>query len=185
MVNFDERLEKAETSEEIKKLKLWLFQEQVRIQAQKEELVEAGYGLQRERKALERERNALNMRAKSEQRRFRNNELFMAEKQKIIEDAFRQLALDKKTLECERLNLEYEKERLRRERLAGMKSQRIDFISDGENVFFGGVDNERALKKRYKDLLKIFHPDNKDGDTKTLLRIQTEYENIRSELEYG
>ena len=36
---------------------------------------------------------------------------------------------------------------------------------DGDK-FFRGVDSELALRKRYKELLKIFHPDNKCGDTK-------------------
>jgi hypothetical protein len=46
--------------------------------------------------------------------------------------------------------------------------------------FFRGVDNEIELRKRYKELLKIFHPDNKCGDTKTLILIQTEYEKLKS-----
>jgi hypothetical protein len=51
--------------------------------------------------------------------------------------------------------------------------------------FFRGVDNELDLRKRYKELLKIFHPDNKCGDTKTLIRIQTEYENLKSRYYEG
>lgn len=181
MVNFDEKLTKAETMDEIKKLKIWMFQEQVRIQAQKDELIELSHELQRERKSIERERNALDKRVKAENKRFQDNEIFMAKKQKIIEDAFRQLALDKKTLECERLNFEYEKGKFRRQRMSGSKNQHIDVSSYSGNVFFRGIDNELALRKRYKELLKIFHPDNKCGDTKTLLRIQTEYESIKRE----
>ena len=49
----------------------------------------------------------------------------------------------------------------------------------GSCVFFRGVDNELALRKRYKELLKIFHPDNRCGDTKTLLLIQKEYEKMK------
>ena len=47
------------------------------------------------------------------------------------------------------------------------------------HAFFRGVDNDMELRKRYKELLKIFHPDNKCGDTKTFLLIQTEYESLR------
>lgn len=181
MVNFDEKLTKAETPDDIKKLKVWMFQEQVRIQAQKEELTELNRELQRERREIARERNALNIQVETENKRFRNNEILMTKKQKIIEDAYRQLALDKKTLECERLNFEYEKGRYKKQRMLGAKNAHIDASSFEGTVFFRGIDNELALRKRYKELLKIFHPDNKCGDSKTLLRIQAEYESIKKE----
>ena len=50
-------------------------------------------------------------------------------------------------------------------------------------LFFSGVCNERGLKKRYKDLIKIFHPDNADGDNDTLLEINREYDNLRKVFE--
>ncbi len=184
MLDFDEKLTHAETPEDIREVKTWMFQEQVRIQAQKDELVEMGYELQRERKAIERERNALNKRVRAEEKRIQNQELFISKKQKIIEDAFRQLSLDKKLLECERLNFEYEKGRFKKQRTFNTKSQHVETSSyDGAGtVFFRGVDNELALRKRYKELMKIFHPDNICGDTKTLLRIQKEYESIKKEI---
>ena len=181
MVNFDEKLTKAENPDEIKKLKVWMFQEQVRIQAQKDELTKLSHELQREKKSIERERNALNTRVKAENKRFQDNEIFMAKKQKIIEDAFCQLALDKKALECERLNFEYEKGKYKRQRMSSARNIHIDVGSLDGTIFFSGIDNELALRKRYKELLKIFHPDNKCGDTKTLLRIQKEYESIKRE----
>ena len=49
MRDFDERLMKAETSDEVKKLKLWMFQEQVKIQAKKDELDELSHKLQEEK----------------------------------------------------------------------------------------------------------------------------------------
>ncbi len=179
MVNFDEKLTKAETTDELKELKVWLFQEQVRIQAQKDELIELGRELQLERRLLERDRNALDKRVKAENVRFRDNEAYVEEKKKIIENAFRQLALDKKALECERLNLDFEKNRLKKERMANARNQHMDFGKSDGPVFFCGVDNQLALRKRYKELLKIFHPDNKCGDSRTLMRIQAEYESLR------
>ena len=185
MVDFDEKLVKAETPEEVKSLKLWMFQEQVRIQAKKDELNELSRELQEEKRTLERERNALNNKIKAENKRFNDNEIFMAKKQKIIEDAFRQLAIDKKALECERLNFEYEKGKFARQRLnartGSFDQTAFENSSYGGCVFFRGVDNELALRKRYKELLKIFHPDNKCGDTKTLLLIQKEYEKIKKQ----
>ncbi len=40
-----------------------------------------------------------------------------------------------------------------------------------------------ALKKRYKDLLKIYHPDNICGDNEILLKINKEYEELRSKFD--
>ena len=43
-------------------------------------------------------------------------------------------------------------------------------------VLFRGVSNPLALRKRYKDLLKIFHPDNLCGDAELVQMINREYE---------
>ena len=43
-------------------------------------------------------------------------------------------------------------------------------------VLFRGANNPLALRKRYKDLLKIFHPDNLCGDGKLVQLINREYE---------
>ena len=66
MRDFDERLMKAETPDEVKKLKLWMFQEQVKIQAKKDELDELSHKLQEEKRTLERDRNALDIKIKTE-----------------------------------------------------------------------------------------------------------------------
>lgn len=178
---FDEELMNIETPEDVKKMKLWMFQEQVRIQAKRDELQDLSRELQNLKRTLERERNALDLKEKTIKKRFDDNEVFIAKKKKIIEDAYQQLALDRKALECERLNFEHEKGKYKRQRMSGARSSSSQFEAgayDG-TCFFRGVDNELALRKRYKELLKIFHPDNKCGDTKTLLLIQTEYESIR------
>ena len=62
MRDFDERLMKAETSDEVKKLKLWMFQEQVKIQAKKDELDELSHKLQEEKKAVNNQRNDVSIR---------------------------------------------------------------------------------------------------------------------------
>ena len=178
MVEFDEELLNTEAPEEnIKKIKIWLFQEQVRIQAQNDELQDM-------KRAIDREKSILEIREKNLKKRYDDNELFIAKKKKIIEDAYQQLALDRKALECERLNFEHEKGKYRRQKMSDMRSNNANTYQyeagalDGTS-FFRGVDNELALRKRYKELLKIFHPDNKCGDTKTLIRIQAEYESIK------
>lgn len=184
MLDFDEKLMKAESPDDIKKMKIWMFQEQVKIQAKRDELQDLSRELQELKRTLERERNALDMREKTIKKRFDDNEVFIAKKQKIIEDAYRQLALDRKALECERLNFEHERSKFRRQKMSGTRTSYQQQFESGAfegTCFFRGVDSELALRKRYKELLKIFHPDNMCGDTKTLLRIQAEYESIRSQ----
>ena len=40
-----------------------------------------------------------------------------------------------------------------------------------------------ALKKRYKELLKIFHPDNVCGDNEILLKINEEYADLKERFD--
>ena len=42
--------------------------------------------------------------------------------------------------------------------------------------FFVGTTGLVSVRKRYKELLKIFHPDNLNGDNKVLQQINREYE---------
>jgi hypothetical protein len=201
-MDFDNSLFKDDesVSEDIKKAKMWLFQEQVRIQAKEDDLHALNRELQEMRRKLERERTRLDLREKSLDKRFEDNEVFIAKKQKIIEDAYQQLALDRKTLECERLNFEHERTKYRHQKMQGTRSQGTyqqstyqqggyqqssNTASYDNSNFFRGVDNEIDLRKRYKELLKIFHPDNKCGDTKTLIRIQAEYENLKTRYYEG
>ncbi|WP_051524546.1 hypothetical protein [Pseudobutyrivibrio sp. MD2005] len=54
-----------------------------------------------------------------------------------------------------------------------------DNIVHGE-MFFSGVSTQTALKKRYKDLIKIYHPDGESGDTATVAEINREYEDLKA-----
>ena len=58
---------------------------------------------------------------------------------------------------------------------------REDNIVHGE-MFFSGVSNKKDLKKRYKDLIKIYHPDGDAGDTATVAEINREYEDLKSQM---
>lgn len=54
-----------------------------------------------------------------------------------------------------------------------------DNIVNGE-MFFSGVSNQKALKKRYKELIKIYHPDGESGDTATVAEINREYDSLKT-----
>ena len=46
------------------------------------------------------------------------------------------------------------------------------------DMFFSGVGSKQSIKKRYKDLIKIYHPDNLDGDKDTIHEINSEYNKL-------
>ena len=56
-----------------------------------------------------------------------------------------------------------------------------DDVVQGE-LFFSGVSDKKALKKRYKDLIKIYHPDGDAGDTATVAEINREYEDLKAQM---
>ena len=52
-------------------------------------------------------------------------------------------------------------------------------------LLFQGVRSQLALKKRYRDLIKMFHPDNIAGDHEMVLLINEVYEELKEEYEIG
>ena len=69
---------------------------------------------------------------------------------------------------------------------AGQQVKKYNKISDSGSdtrmaakMFFLGVRDELSLKKRYRDLLKLFHPDSMNGDVHAMQAINKEYEEIK------
>ncbi len=50
------------------------------------------------------------------------------------------------------------------------------------DMFFSGVTTRSELRKRYRDLIKIYHPDGAAGDTATVAEINREYENLKAQM---
>ncbi|MBO4511032.1 MAG: DnaJ domain-containing protein [Lachnospiraceae bacterium] len=42
--------------------------------------------------------------------------------------------------------------------------------------YFNGCKTEEEIKKRYRDLCKVFHPDSENGDQETFLKVKQDYE---------
>lgn len=117
--------------------------------------------LNEEKEALEREKDRLD----------RENKLF-EKKLEILKKELYKLANEKKAFEQEKLQFRYMKEKARAEYAASGSR-------NNSGVFFRGVASELALKKRYKDLLKIYHPDNLNGDTDTVQCINREFDSLK------
>lgn len=160
---------KAEKDEELKELKLFLFKESIRLKQEQHDIEEAKDKLIKERAQFRTEMDMLNHRIVLEQKRLKDDNLFFEKKMQILQDGFKQLDLDRLRLEKERSRFVLEKELWEGESL----SPGADDIAA---VLFKGVSNPLALRKRYRDLLKIFHPDNLCGDGELVQMINREYE---------
>ena len=174
-----ESIKIEDTSEkELKALKLWLFSENIRVETEKKKLQEMQNRYLKERVQLQEEMKLLNAKISASQQRLKQDELFFDKKMQILKIGFAQLDLDRQAFERER-----EQERRKwRQRQAEEEDYRRPLSSTDVGVMFAGVKNLLALKKRYKDLLKIFHPDNIAGDKAVVQEINKEYERLKREL---
>ncbi|MGN0319088.1 MAG: hypothetical protein ACI4E1_14260 [Lachnospira sp.] len=145
--------------------KKMLFKEHVRLK-------EFSKNLEDERKLIEIQKNMLQRQQSKNmllKKQLEGQQNLFEQKWQILEKETRQLAIDKEKFEREKLMY---KDKVYREARRTM--------SNAENVkiFFKGVNDTESLKKRYKALLKIYHPDNVNGDDSLALAIKTEYERL-------
>ena len=177
--DFDEVKEESledKTASDLQKMKIWLFSENVRIEAERKRLKEMEEQLIRDRKAFQEEMQVLNRTILSSQKRLKQDEMFFDKKMQILENGFAELESDRK-------KLEREKELFRLEQKdAERRSMESHNTYTGLDVLFAGVNNPLALKKRYRDLIKIYHPDNIAGDKGVVLFINQEYERLSREI---
>lgn len=139
-------------------IKHFLFLESVRISQEKQELADELRNIELERKKLAREKD-------------------LFEKQwKLLEKELRKIGTDKDKIARDKAYIEREKVNLRR--LQAQHRMNMEGVTVVTGTFFAGVNGTVALRKRYKDLLKIYHPDN-GGDADTLLAINKEYETVK------
>ncbi len=176
MENMEEiLLEKEQTEEVLQELKAWLFKENIRIMMASAELEEKQEKFEQEKDQFKEEMKGLNRKMNAEQERIRKDSRLVDEKLEIIKDGFRKLDMDRRRLDKEWARLAAEKELMEEHGLYDVYTE--------TSVFFRGVKNILTLKKRYKDLTKIFHPDNLAGDTEIIQRINREYDHLKREYE--
>lgn len=160
-----ENIENADINQ-LNNLKKWLFAENMRLA-----------NLEKE---LEDERELINAQKGILQKQQKKNSIYKAqldnqkslfEKQwAIMEAELRKMAIERE--QFERKKAVYRDEVLR--------EARMNFkVEEGGRVFFRGITDGTSLRKRYKELMKIYHPDNSNGDNQTLLAITKEYERLK------
>lgn len=163
------------SEDELQELKSWLFRENIRLATATKELEKMQEKFLQEKLQFQEEMKVLNRKISSEQQRLKEDSQFFAKKLEILQNGFQQLDIDRRRLDKEWARLAAEKEFLEEHSV-------YEGISE-VSVFFHGVKNPLMLKKRYKDLTKIFHPDNLAGDTEIIQKINREYENLKREYE--
>ena len=164
----------TQSKEELERLRMEFEERQKEYIEQKKELEALKVELQLAKNRLEATEKSISMREEFEkQRQERSDQLFQM-KWKMLEEELMKLAEDKK--EFERM----------KQSSAWHTTSASDgaYASDGRDcsVFFTGVHNELALKKRYRDLMKIFHPDNIAGDHDVVVEISREFENMKEQM---
>lgn len=176
MENFEETLVNG-SQEELQELKSWLFRENIRLVTASKELESMQEQFLKEKVQFQEEMKLLNHKISMERQRLKEDNQFFEKKMEILKNGFSQLDIDRR-----RLDKEWAKLAAERELLGEHAVYDYDGVLD-VSVFFQGVRNPLSLKKRYKDLIKIFHPDNVAGDKEIIQRINKEYENLKAGYE--
>lgn len=181
MINEQEILERIENADEdeLKELKLWLFRENIRIRNEKLEIKEMKERLEEDRRQqLEDQRMYLNH-LSLERQQVRREEALVAEKLEVIKRGFEELDADRRRLKS------FEAQLNAREVALDSKLKYAYTVESPEvaDVLFKGVNNYMTLKKRYKDLMKIYHPDAMAGDNEMVLAINRVYDKLKTQYE--
>lgn len=171
------------------KSKSWLFEENIRLQAEAKRLEELENELNekeqlikqqsdkfiKERTEFREEMTLLTGQVTRERQRLKQDELFFEKKMEILKAGYADLEREKKEIEAEKIRFE----------------ARESFYGDDDvpgygapiaRSLFKGITNPLMLKKRYKDLVKIYHPDNLAGDHDLFKAITLEYERLQGKL---
>lgn len=167
MIEWDEMMDST-SEEDLMELKHWLFQENIRLQSEQRELEEMRNKFIKERDEFRKEMDTLNRQMVIEHKRLKDDQLFFDKKMDILKNGFMELDAEKKKFNKEKLMFEnnyYDN----------------SAPSGAAEVLFSGVNNSLGLKKRYKDLMKIYHPDNLCGSEKVVQMINREYDKKRAE----
>lgn len=173
MIDWEEII-KAESVEELKEAKLWLFRENIRLQNEQKDLAAARDRFLNERVTLRNELDELNRRTVIERKRLKEENLFFDKKMEILKDGFRKLEDDRRLLEREKRLLAEEREQLKADAPV-LKENMVESL-------FRNANNPLTLRKCYRDLVKVFHPDNLLGDAELMQMINKEFAKRREEM---
>lgn len=164
------------SEEELNELKSWLFKENIRVETEKLELKRLQEEFLKEKRRFQEEMEEVSRRLDMDKQRLKQDELFFDKKMDILKNGFFQLDNERKQFEKEKVGFEARKD----VQESYLKQEQGRDIA---RILFKGVKSQLALKKRYRDLLKMFHPDNIAGDHDMVLIINSVYEELKEDYE--
>ncbi|MBR6383128.1 MAG: hypothetical protein IKS56_04000 [Lachnospiraceae bacterium] len=190
MDNFISILRDSNSPEELEELKVQLYRENVRIKTdradleelresvfkEKEELEESMARLEEGRRQFEQEADEINARIEKSRKNLEEDINDYNIRKGLLEDEI-------KKLDDDRLKLNREKAEFQNLKNRSNTLRKVPQLEYRQGIFFKGITDEKALKKRYKDLVKVFHPDTDAGDTYTLQNITREYETLLHDIQ--
>lgn len=166
------------SDEELNEWKVWLFKENVRMENARREISELQDRFEKEKKEFYDEMRTLKSSIEIDRKRLQLENTFFDQKMKILQRGFADLDEDRRIFKKEKDKFEARKE------IYG-DGKTFFGRSDLAGMLFKGVNSRLALKKRYKDLIKMFHPDNVAGDHEMVQIINREYEELRKAYDIG
>lgn len=175
---FISELLKGDTEDRLNELKVWLFKENIRILAAQNELKEQLEKFEAEKNTFYTEMRSMSRSMDNDRKRLVQESRFFDQKMQILQSGFAQLDADRRKFQKEKDKFDAKR----------------DFYDDSQTYFarmeitemlFKGVNSILALKKRYKDLIKMFHPDNVAGDHEMVQIINREYEELKKAYDLG
>lgn len=125
--------------------------------------------LEKALRELEFQKKHFDIEMESKQRNYESQMKLFEMKWKILEDETRRLAEDSRKMELKKSFYE----RVNNFNKTNSDTFRNDVVK-GE-MFFRGITNRDGLRKRYRELTKIYHPDVEFGDKQTIQEINREY----------
>lgn len=154
------------TEEELKNMRRFLFQERISLLNEKKALEEMYEKFMQEKQAFSIDMKVLEKKISMESKRLKDEQTFFDKKFDILKNGFASLEMDRKAFEREKNAY-----------LSGRNNSPLN--NQNISYMFSGVTSYLGLRKRYKDLMKIFHPDNLDGDERMVIAIKEEFEKLK------
>ena len=189
-----ERILVTGDTEELNELKGWLFRENIRLEMERSEFLHTQEKFIEERTRFRDEMLEVNRKLVVERKRLKQDEQFFDKKMEILKISSKSnpnsvagaiAGLVKESNKAERKAFEKEKLQFHSEQKVHERDLHRERNDQMAEMLFQGVNSQLALKKRYRDLLKMFHPDNVAGDAEMVLVINRIYEELKRSYEFG
>jgi chromosome segregation ATPase len=168
------------TEADLNELRLFLFKESCRLENQESSLDDQWQKLRAEQSKAREEIDRIRKQTMQERYQLERDTALFESRLKILTEGFEKLNEDKKQIQAEQRRLNQER-RMLMEDISSMDDRIAERSADIMGILFKGADNELALKKRYRELMKIFHPDNCSGDDELVQMLNIEYSRLSNE----